>query len=69
VDSHNKPVFVDHQVHQAEGVLAARYRVSIREATSMLRAWAAQHEVAVPDMAAQLLGTLSTRRKNGHPTR
>jgi hypothetical protein len=59
----------DPRVHQAEGVLTARYGVPIAEAAVMLRAWAARGEVTVPEMAARVVGTLVVRRGNGHGSR
>jgi ANTAR domain-containing protein len=59
----------DPRVHQAEGMLTARYGVPISEAAGMLRAWAARGDVTVPEMAAQVVGTLVARRGNGHPSR
>ena len=56
----------DPRVHQAEGMLTARYGVPIAEAAVMLRAWAARGDVTVPEMAAQVVGTLVVRRGNGH---
>jgi len=56
----------DPRVHQAEGMLTARYGVPITEAAVMLRAWAARGHVTVTEMAAQVVGTLVVRRGNGH---
>ena len=50
-------------------MLTARYGVPITEAAVMLRAWAARGDVTVPEMAAQVVGTLVVRRGNGHGSR
>ena len=56
----------DHMVHQAEGILIARYDLPLREAVSMLRAWAAEEGVSVPEVARGVVDTLVEHREDGH---
>jgi AmiR/NasT family two-component response regulator len=56
----------DHLVHQAEGILVARYDLPLPEAMGLLRAWAAEEGVSVLEVARGVVDTLVETREDGH---